>query len=200
MCFQLLFESTGISKFLETERKISRRSFSRRTCASITEVRIEKCSLIWAFLDQTDRRLPLPCQTGWQAGRPAGLDNCLFENLISISCTLLVLGMTLNSSVVVCDSVLSSVRIRLCCVQSPQQDRVWIVYSTDMARTFEFVLHSVRGDMVTSPNQRWKRKKNYNPTLTKAKPRNFPVLESFTIEMNSSYTFKQIKEIHGFMK
>ena len=43
-----------------------RRSFSRRTCASIMEVLIGKCSKIWAFLGQTDQRLLLPFQTGRQ--------------------------------------------------------------------------------------------------------------------------------------
>ena len=74
MSFQLLFEQTGVGKFLETKRNFVRskpwvrrkRSFFRRTFASIMEVRIEECSQIWVFLDRTDRRLPLPCRTGSQ--------------------------------------------------------------------------------------------------------------------------------------
>ena len=62
MSFQLLFERTGIGKILETQRiKIvsklwvrRRRSFSRRTYASIMEVRIEECSVF------ADLRLPRP--------------------------------------------------------------------------------------------------------------------------------------------
>ena len=41
-----------------------KRSLSRRTCASILEVHIGKCSKIWVFLGWADQRLPIQCQTG----------------------------------------------------------------------------------------------------------------------------------------
>ena len=63
MSFQKPFESTCISKFLESRRKIipmlsvrHKRSLSHRTCASLLEVHIGKCSKIWVFLGRADQR------------------------------------------------------------------------------------------------------------------------------------------------
>ena len=48
----------------------------------------------------------------------------------------------------------SGVWMRLCQVESPLQEKAWLVCEANMVRTFEFVLHFVRCVTVTvSPNQ-----------------------------------------------